>query len=142
MAKFELELPTELIAEIERVSKDSDKIFGGMTQAGAEVAYKTVLSNLPKGLRDSKDFARHIYITKSYKTPSDDGINNKVKIAGYFNNKNGVKTPAPLVANMFEYGSNSRNFPKQPFFRKSFRPSQIEAAMLKAQKELSGGLLE
>ena len=83
---------------------------------------------------------RCIKTTKTYRTPSDDGIATKVIISGYFKNKNGVKTPAPLVANVFEYGSSK--FTKKPFLRKSFQKSQIEKAMLKAQKELSGGLLD
>jgi hypothetical protein len=80
-----------------------------------------------------------IKTTKTYKTPSDGGINTKVIISGYFNNSKGVRTPAPLVANIFEYGSTK--FTKKPFFRKSFKKKEIEEAMMKAQKELSGGLL-
>ena len=64
----------------------------------------------------------------------------KVAFYGYFINENGVRTPAPLVVNVFEYGSSK--FAKRPFFRRSFKKSQIESAMLKAQKELSGGLLD
>lgn len=139
MAKFELEIPKELMEEIKKLDRDSEKIFGGMTKAGAEVTLKNVKANAPSGWRGS-NIMRNIKITRTYKTPSDDGINNKVIISGYFINKNGVKTPAPLVANVFEYGSSK--FSKQPFFRRSFRKSEIERAMLKAQKELSGGLLE
>ena len=139
MAKFELELPTELMAQIEKLNKDSEKIFGGMTKAGAEVTLKTVKANAPQGWKNSR-IMNNIKVTRTYKTPSDGGINNKVIISGYFINENGVKTPAPLVANVFEYGSSK--FSKQPFFRRSFRKSDIERAMRKAQKELSGGLLD
>ncbi len=139
MAKFTLELPTELIKEIEKIDKNSDKIFGGMTKAGAEVTLANVRANAPQSWKGS-NIMRNIGLTRVYKTPSDDGINTKVIISGYFINHNGKRTPAPLVANVFEYGSVK--FAKRPFFRKSFRKSQIEQAMLKAQKELSGGLLE
>ena len=125
--------------KIERINKDSDKIFGGMTKAGADVTLATVRANAPPSWRNSRIMG-NIGVTRTYKTPSDGGINNKVIITGYFINKNGVRTPAPLVANIFEYGSSK--FSKQPFFRRSFRPSQIEREMLKAQRELSGGLLE
>ena len=81
-------------------------------------------------------------ITKTYKTPSDDGINTKVGFFGYFKNENGRLTPAPLVANVFEYGRSNLPFPKQPFMRKSFKKKEIEDAMLKAQKQASGGLLD
>lgn len=138
MAKFELELPLEIIEQISRVEKDTEKIFGGMTKAGAEVAYENVKRYVPASWRNSR-IMRCIKVTKTYKTPSDDGIATKVIISGYFKNRNGIKTPAPLVANVTEYGSSKQA--KRPFFRKSFKKSEIEKAMLKAQEELSGGLL-
>lgn len=139
MAKFTLELPTDIMDDFKRIYDNSDKIFGGMTEAGAQVALENVKANAPASWKSSA-IMDNIGLTRTYKTPSDDGINTKVIISGYFINHNGVKTPAPLVANVFEYGSTK--FVKKPFFRKSFRKSQIEQAMLKAQKELSGGLLE
>ena len=138
MAKFELELPKDIMDDINKIYDNSDKIFGGMTKAGAEVTLENVRANAPISWKSS-NIINNIGITRTYKTPSDGGINNKVIISGYFINRNGVKTPAPLVANVFEYGSSK--FDKQPFFRKSFRPTQIERAMLDAQKKLSGGLL-
>ena len=141
MARFQLELPEDVVKEMKKVEENYDKIFGGMTKVGAEVAMNNVQSNIPSSWVGS-DIMNNIKLTKTYKTPSDDGINTKVVITGYFTNKEGKKTPAPLVANMFEYGSSKMKYPKQPFFRKSFRKKQIEAAMLQAQKELSGGLLD
>ena len=139
MAKFEMELPNEILKQFEKISKNTDAIFRGMTKAGAEVVYNNVKSNIPSGFANS-DIMNCLQITKVYKTPSDDGINTKVAFYGYFINENGVRTPAPLVVNVFEYGSSK--FAKRPFFRRSFKKSQIESAMLKAQKELSGGLLD
>lgn len=141
MATFKLELPTEIMQDIRTLEKNADKIFGGMTRAGAEVVEENVRKLVPESWKDS-EIMDCIKISRTYNTPSDDGVNTKVLISGYFFNKKGYKTPAPLVANMFEYGSDTRNFPKQPFFRKSFRKNQIEKAMLKAQKELSGGILD
>ncbi len=138
MAKFELELPKEIMDDIKRVYDNSEQIFGGMTKAGADVTLNRVRANAPPSWKSS-NIMGNIGVTKTYRTPSDDGINNKVIISGYFINHNGVKTPAPLVANVFEYGSSK--FAKQPFFRRSFVKSQIERAMLDAQKKLSGGLL-
>lgn len=111
-----------------------------MTKAGAKVVQEFVKATAHSSFKTSK-IMNNIKLTKMYKSPSDGSINTKVVIRGYFTNKNGVKTLAPLVANMFEYGSTKREFPKQTFFRKSFRKSQIEKAMYNAQKELSGGLL-
>lgn len=141
MAKFMLELPNEIIKDFDKVYKNSEKIFGGMTKAGADVAYSNIKSNLPDHFRGSS-IMNCMRITKVYKTPSDDGINTQVGFYGYFVNEDGKRTPAPLVANMFEYGSSKRKYPKHPFLRKSFRKNQIEKAMLEAQKKLSGGLLD
>lgn len=141
MAKLILDIDDSVLKDISYIDKQFDHIFGGMTKAGAEVVYKNVIANLPESLRSS-GFSSHVKLSKVYKTPSDDGINTKVMITGYFINKDGRKTPAPLVANMFEYGSTKKNYPKQPFFRKSFKKSQIMKAMEEEQKKLSGGLLD
>ena len=142
MARFEMEIPNDIIKQMEQVSNDCEKIFGEMTKVGAEVVYKNIKASVPKGIRDS-EMMDCLKVTKVYKTMSDDGINTKVAFYGYFINDNGVKTPAPLVANVFEYGrSNAPQFQKHPFMRKSFKKKQIEEAMLKAQREASGGLLD
>lgn len=138
MAKFVMQLPTEILKDIEYINSNSDKIFGEMTQAGANVTIDNVRSNIPKSFVDS-EIMNCLKITKVYKTPTDQGINTKVGFFGYFTNKDGVKIPAPLVANVFEYGSSK--FSKQPFFRRSFKKAQIERAMLEAQKRYSKGLL-
>lgn len=139
MAQFNLELPKEILDDIKQLDNDYEKIFGGMTRAGAEVVLNNVKNNVPNSWRNS-DIMNCIKLSKVYRTPSDDGINTKVLISGYFYNHNNVLTPAPLVANVFEYGS--AKFMKHPFFRKSFKKQMIENAMLQAQKELSGGLLD
>ena len=141
MAKFDLELPTDIIKDIQRIYDNSDEIFGEMTRAGAEVVNHNIESNLPQSIRDSK-MMNCLKVTKTYKTPSDDGINTKVGFYGYFENKDGKIEPAPLVANVFEYGRSNLTFPKHPFLRKSFKKSEIEKAMLDAQKRMTGGTLE
>lgn len=141
MAKVIVDIDDSVLKDISYIDKQFDNIFGGMTKAGAEVVYKNVISTLPEALRSS-GFSSHVKLSRVYKTPSDDGINTKVMITGYFINKDGRKTPAPLVANMFEYGSSKKKYPKHPFFRKSFKKSQIMKAMEEAQKNLSGGLLD
>lgn len=138
MAKFKMELPNEIIQDISNIYNNTDIIFGQMTLAGAKVVYQNIQKNIPKNFVDS-GIMDCLKITRTYKTPSDNGINNKVGFYGYFINHNGVKTPAPLVAGVFEYGSSK--FTKRPFLRKSFKKSQIERAMLEAQKRYSKGLL-
>ena len=141
MAKIVVDIDDSVLKDISYIDKQFDHIFGGMTQAGAEVVYKNAISALPEALKSS-GFTKNVKLSRVYKTPSDDGINTKVMITGYFKNKEGKKTPAPLVANMFEYGSSKKKYPKHPFFRKSFKKSQIMKAMEEEQRKLSGGLLD
>ena len=138
---FKVELPREIMQDIERMSDDCEEIFGAMTRAGAEVVESNIEANIPESIRGSQ-MMKCLKVTKTYKTPSDDGINTKVGFYGYFVNENGKRVPAPLVANVFEYGRSTAPFPKHPFLRKSFKRKQIEEAMLKAQIEASGGLLD
>ena len=154
MAKFNLELPTEIIKEFETVNKNTTEIFGEMTKAGAEVVAENIRNNAPTTI------SGHVKITKVYRTPTDGGINTKAYVKGYipfsnpnrkgFTRKGGSgKTytstegvPAEFLANLYEYGRSTAPFPKHPFLRKSFKKKEIEAAMLKAQKRASGGLLD
>lgn len=141
MARFEMQLPTEIMKDLQKIYDNADEIFGEMTKAGAEVVESNIRANVPESIRKSK-MMRCLKITKTYKTPSDDGINTKVGFYGYFQNEDGKTVPAPLVANVFEYGRSNLPFPKQPFMRKSFKKAEIEKAMLEAQKRASGGLLD
>lgn len=138
MARFKNAMPTDLIKEFESLNINTEKMLGEMTKAGAETVYSNVKGNAPEGVRNS-ELMSHLRISRTYKTPSDGGINNKVLFSGYFTNRNGKTTPVELVLNMFEYGSTKRNYPKKPFFRKSFRKKQIESAMLKVQEKYIKG---
>ena len=135
MARYRLELPTELMQTFKNLDANTEKMLGEMCQAGAEVVKETTWMNMPRGLRDAISVNDNLITSRVYKTPSDDGINCQCMIVGYFINEDGERTPAPLVANMFEYGSALRKYLKHPFFRKSFRKAQIERAMLEVQKK-------
>lgn len=141
MARFDMQLPDEVMRDFRKIYDNSDAIFGKMVEAGADVVYNNIKASAPQGVKKSP-MMNCLVKTRVYKTPSDGGINDKVGFYGYFINEKGKKTPAPLVVNMFEYGSNERNFPKHPFVRKSFKKAQIRKAMLQAQREASGGLLD
>ena len=68
--------------------------------------------------------AQHVKVSRVYKTPSDDGVNTKIYISGYFKFSKGRTTftrraggrlytttkgiPAPFIANLFEYGTSQR----------------------------------
>ena len=149
MAQFIAMIPDEELKQLEKISKNAEKMLGEMTTAGAEVVEKNIIANAPEGIKQEPELMKTLKLSKVYKTPSDDGINTKVAFfygfgdAGYFINRNGVKTPIPLVLNMFEFGSRKREYPKKPFIRKSFRKSEIDAAMKKVQeKYLKGTILD
>lgn len=155
MARFQAEIPKEVLKDIEFLSDNFKKIFGGMTHEGAEVVLNNAQATAP-----SSDIARHIKLSKTYLTPSDDGINTKVYVSGYlpFNTPgrkyfarrgaNGAMyytdkgVPVDFLVKLYEYGRSDPKWTKKPFFRKSFKKAQIEKVMLIAQKRLSGGILD
>ena len=154
MAKFEVMLPTEIEKEFKKIYQNTEKIFGAMTRAGAEVALQDAKAHAPDTI------ASYGRLTNTYRTPSDGGINTKVTFSGYVpfsgnrkefkrRGKSGGKVysstkgvPVDFLAILYEYGRSTAPFPKRPFLRKAFGSGQIEKAMLAAQKRESGGLLE
>lgn len=138
MAKFTGSLPTELIKQFETLELNTEKMLGEMVETGAEVARQNIEAKMPRALREALG-SDNIIVSRVYKTPSDDGINCQAMIVGYFTNRNGERIPAPLVANVFEYGRSNSPYPKQPFFRQSFNKRQIEKAMLRVQEKYIKG---
>lgn len=141
MADFTMGLTQQITKQFMTLQDDCIEIFERMTQAGADVAMANIIANVPEGMRKSAIMGC-LKKTRTYRTPTDNGINTKVGFYGYFKNENGKKTAAPLVAIQFEYGRSEENapYPKQPFLRKSFDDSVMKA-MLDEQKKASGGLL-
>lgn len=153
MALFRTLAPDDVIAQMMEIGGNIEDIMGQMTKAGAEQARKQMMASCPSELTS------HIALSRTYKTPSDGGINTKVYFKGYipfsdpnrlyFTRRGGNGTsystskgvPADFLAIMYEYGRSGLPFPKRPFVRRAFN-SNVEQAMLKAQRELSGGLLE
>lgn len=143
MAKFQMELPNELMKQIEELDNNAEEMFGEMTKAGAEVVDKNVKKNLSRTFKTSKSLKGGLKITKVYKTPSDDGINTHIGFYGYDKDSKPTKrhpkgTPIPLIAMAREFGT-SRGEAKIPFFRKSFKKDEIEQAMLEVQDEYIKG---
>lgn len=132
MANFNSEFPNDLIKEFEELNINTEKMMGEMTKVGAIAVHKNILRNMPKSFKNS-EILKCLKISKIYKTKSDDGINTKVAFYDYFKNKRGVTQPAPLIANVFEHGTSTVT--KQPFMRKSFKKSEIEAEMKKVQEK-------
>lgn len=132
MASFDVQYPDDLIKMFEKLGTDTEKMIGDMVKAGAGEVLERVNGKMPRQLKNVMR-GDNVRLTRVYKTRSDGGINCQVIIDGYFINHRGYITPAPLVANMFEYGSSTREYPKHPFFRSSFNKKRIETAMLKVQ---------
>lgn len=131
MAGFNAELPNELIKSFQELETNTEEMLSEMTKAGAEVVYKQVKSNMKSSFKSTESLEKGLKITKSYRTPSDDGINTKVGFYGYDEDR----TPIPLKALAREYGT-SRGEKKKPFFRKAFRQeSAITNAMIKVQEK-------
>lgn len=135
MARFETELPADLIKTFNELNVNTQKMLEEMTQEGAKTVLANIKANVPASFHNS-GIMKCLKITRPYYTPSDDGCNTKVAFYRYFMNHNGkksYKTPAPLVCNLFEYGRSNSPYPKHPFMRRSFKKGQIEAAMMKVQ---------
>lgn len=126
-------IPYVIMKEFEGLYLDSHKMYGEVLKAGGKVAYETVKANVPASFKKSP-IMKKLKMTKVYRTPSDGAINIKIGFYGYFINHNKKVTPAPLVANVFEYGSSK--FHKRPFFRRSMRNRQIIIAMQVKEIEL------
>ena len=153
MARFDAELPNEVMNQFKEVYDNADEIFGAMTKAGAQVVLENAKQKCPR-----QELAKYFKLTKTYKTPSDGGINTKVYASGYlpfsdpnrkffsrsakgtmYHTNKGV--PVDFLLKLYEYGRSSAPFPKHPFFRSCFSDSQITEKMLKAQILASNGML-
>lgn len=132
MAMFKAILPESMMRGIEQYYNGVNEMLSEMTQAGAKVVESNVIMNMPKSFHKS-NIKNNFYVTKAYYTPSDGAINTKLGFYGYFINHRNRTVPAPLVANMFEYGN--AHFIKRPFFRKSFNEQQIFRAMQEQQEK-------
>jgi hypothetical protein len=148
MAKFEAELPLDLIESFNALNKNSEQIMGDMTRAGAEVVLNKIKAKCPASIRN------HAKLSVTYKTPSDGAINTKVYYSGYvpfsdpnrnyfsragangrtYSTAKGV--PASFLAILYEYGRSNAPFPKQPSLRSAIGDrSAIEQAMFEAQEK-------
>lgn len=147
MAKFNCELPTQLINELTKLEQNTPKMMEEMTKAGAEVVKKNVIQNMKSSFKDSYKLEKYLKVTRTYRT-KDGSVNIKVGFYGYY--KKGSKKfsitskkgttysydgiPVPLIVRAREF-SSSNGEAKKPFFRKSFNKTQIESEMLKVQKK-------
>ena len=152
MARFQEELPSDLIKEFEGLEKDCKKIFGEMAEAGARVVHANVLKNMKNAFESTRSLEKGLKITKIYHTPSDDAINVFVGFYGYDTDSKPTQrhpkgTPIELIALAREYGTSithkngkrKEHEAKKPFLRKSFKKKEIEDAMQKVQDKYIKG---
>ena len=136
MAKFNAELPNDLIKVFDELETNAPEMMGEMCKAGATVVYNKVCNNLKKAFARTETLLKGLKITKVYNTPSDDGINVHVGFYGYDTTKISKAypkgKPIPLIAMAREYGTSSGEA-KKPFLRKAFAKKDIEQAMLEVQ---------
>ena len=136
MAKFQTELPADLIKQFEDLEADTSTMMGEMCQAGATVVYNKVVSGLGKAFKKPDTLLKGLKVTKVYETPSDGSINVHIGFYGYDSDNPTPQypkgKPIPLIAMAREYGT-SRGEKKKPFLRKSFAKKDIEAAMQEVQ---------
>lgn len=137
MARFNAELPNDLIKVFDELETNVPEMMGEMCKAGATVVYNKVVNNLKKSFNSTKSLMEGLKITRVYKTPSDDGIDVHVGFYGYVKGSKPTKRhpygkPIPLIALAREYGTSSGE-KKKPFFRKAFAKKDIEQAMLEVQ---------
>ena len=142
MAKFNAELPNDLLKAFEELETNSSIMMGEMCKAGAAVVYDKVVSGLGKAFKSTDSLLKGLKVTKVYKTPSDDGINVHIGFYGYDTDKPTKAypkgKPIPLIAMAREYGTSSGE-KKKPFFRKAFKKSEIEQAMMEVQNRYIEG---
>ena len=143
MARFNAELPNDLIKTFDELETNAPEMMGAMCKAGATVVYNKVVNNLGKVFKKTDTLLKGLKITKIYKTPSDDGINVHVGFYGYDKESKPTKrhpngTPIPLIALAREYGTSSGE-QKKPFFRKSFDKKDIEQSMMEVQNRYIKG---
>lgn len=153
MARFNEELPYDLIKQFADLETSSEKMIEEMVDEGAKVVEKNIRHNIIGKFENPSEILEYLRITKVYKTPSDGGINRKIAFYGYKSTKNGKSfkitkqlksgkkqtyeyegVPVPLIVAAREYGTSSGE-KKKPFIRKSFKRSEIEAEMKKVQEK-------
>jgi len=142
VAKFNAELPNDLIKVFDELETNAPMMMGEMCKAGATVVYNKVVSGLGRAFKRTETLLKGLKITKVYETPSDGGINVHIGFYGY-DAESASKAypkgkPIPLIAMAREYGTSSGE-KKKPFFRKAFSKNEIEHAMMEVQNRYIEG---
>ena len=118
----------EILKELDFEEKNIEKLCYEMVEAAAKNVYKKIVDNMPPALKKSK-FMKCVTYSKPYKTTAGSIGCLVMIIDGYFINHKGKRVPAPLVANLIEFGRHDGKYPKKKFFYNNFKENEIEKAM-------------
>lgn len=131
MARYAVEIPNDVLTELEKRDTKLESITDEMLEAGGKVVYARAEGNISKSFKNPAPIRSGLRLTRVYKN-SDEGKSIKVGFYGYYKARKTKKypggVPIPLIASAREYGTSSGEAAK-PFFRKSFNRAAINAAM-------------
>lgn len=87
MAQFQMQLPDEILKDMNTIYENAPEIFDSMTHAGAEVVYRHILSNMRYAFDEPEKLMNFLKITKAYRTFGGKYVNTKVAFYGYYSRK-------------------------------------------------------
>ena len=97
MAKFEVELPTEIIKSMTVIYDECPEIFSAMTQAGGQVVQRHILNNMRYAFDQPEKLAPYLKVTRPYRTYGGKFVNTKVAFYGYYRNSALRNTDKPYI---------------------------------------------
>lgn len=143
MAKFDATIGNDIMQQMAKLERTSEGVMGEMVQAGADAVLRNIRSNMRSSYKTTRSLEAGLGKTRTYKTPSTDGIAVKVGFRGYSPHRASGKfksgVPIPLIASARERGTK-RGERAKPFFKRSFNKSAIEAEMKRVEPKLFKGL--
>lgn len=139
MARFQADIDNGILQSMERMERGSEAVMGEMVNAGADTVLRNIRANMRSSFKSTRSLEQGLGKTRTYKTPSTDGIAVKVGFRGYSPTRKTKRfnsgVPIPLIAIAREKGTK-RGEAKKPFFRKSFNKSAITASMKQVEPKL------
>ena len=137
-----MKFPDEMLLKLSKLGKNIDRISGQMLEDAAEIIQEEAEKNLQAVIgsntkhksRSTGKLLRFVKATKAYKI--ENGRSHiRIGIWGYYY-VNGRKIPAPLVANVFEFGRKNGKLPHaKKWLRPAFRKKR-QACIAAMQKRL------
>lgn len=140
MARFEVELPHDLMKQLDALNGGSaDQMMNEMLDAAGDYVAGQVENNVRKVFKKPGVLLNALKKTVVYRTPTDDAKNVKVMFTGYVKGSKPTPrhpkgTPIALIALAREYGTSSGE-EKRPFLRPAFNKKRISEIMLKVQEK-------